>query len=217
MLKLDLHTHSQASPDGAITAENYRIMIQSGRLDCIAVTDHNRIDFAQTLRGELGDAIIVGEEIDTQQGEIIGLFLSEVIPPNLSAVATTRAIKAQGGLVYIPHPFEKVRHGISVEALNEIANDVDTVEVFNGRAFTRRHARAAQAWAAKNDKAMAASSDSHGTIGWGKTYSRIAQTPKAGTFVTLLKVDDRSERGVGFIARLYPKLNRLRKWLRRAA
>jgi Predicted metal-dependent phosphoesterases (PHP family) len=74
MYKVDLHTHSIASPDGSLNEDNYRKMLETGRLDCIAVTDHNTIAFAKELHANLGDRIIVGEEITTLDGEIIGLF-----------------------------------------------------------------------------------------------------------------------------------------------
>src|SRR5882757_5862760 len=99
MIKIDLHTHSVASPDGSLTAVHYQRAL--GRLDVIAVTDHNRIDFAQKLQTELGERIIVGEEITTLEGEIVGLYLQTLIPAGLSVVETVRQIHAQGALVYI--------------------------------------------------------------------------------------------------------------------
>src|SRR5580658_33632 len=104
MLKIDLHTHSVASPDGGIMADKYRECLELGKLDYIAITDHNSIDFALNLRTEFERKIIVGEEILTSEGEIIGLFLSELVPPNLSPIETIELIKRQGGLVYVPHP-----------------------------------------------------------------------------------------------------------------
>ncbi|MCA9330415.1 PHP domain-containing protein, partial [Candidatus Saccharibacteria bacterium] len=117
MYKVDLHTHSQASPDGGITAEQYAHVLSTGLLDMIAITDHNSIAYAQEVQKQLGDKIIVGEEIMTNDGEIVGLFLTQVIEPGLSAQETCRRIKAQHGLVYIPHPFETVRKGLHPEKL----------------------------------------------------------------------------------------------------
>lgn len=75
MFKIDLHTHSTSSPDGGITAHQYEEALSTGVLDCVAITDHNRIDFAEKLERSFGDKIIVGEEIMTSGGEIIGLYL----------------------------------------------------------------------------------------------------------------------------------------------
>ncbi len=81
MIKTDLHTHSAASPDGSITVNQYKETLAKQTLDCIAITDHNRIDFALSLQQVLGpEKIIVGEEISTKQGDIIGLFLTKLVP-----------------------------------------------------------------------------------------------------------------------------------------
>jgi predicted metal-dependent phosphoesterase TrpH len=74
MYKIDLHTHSSASSDGGITADQYSKIISQNILDYVAITDHNKVSFAMKLSEELGDKIIVGEEIMTSEGEIIGLF-----------------------------------------------------------------------------------------------------------------------------------------------
>lgn len=95
MPKIDLHTHSIASKDGAITADDYERMLETGLLDYIAVTDHNRIDFAAELHAKLGEKIIVGEEIKTTEGEIIGLYLTEAIPALLTPEETVQRIKEQ--------------------------------------------------------------------------------------------------------------------------
>src|ERR1039457_5438980 len=104
MFKVDLHTHSPASPDGGISADQYIEAISTGVLDCVAITDHNRINFAKKLNHSVGDKIIIGEEIMTSGGEIIGLYRNEQVPANLTPIDTIRIIKDQGGLVYIPHP-----------------------------------------------------------------------------------------------------------------
>lgn len=210
MHKLDLHTHSYASPDGSLQATDYKHMLESGGLDVIAVTDHNRIDFALKLQAELGERIIVGEEITTLEGEIIGLYLRETVPPHLSAVATVAHIREQGGLVYIPHPFETVRKGLTAASLDAIAAEVDIMETCNGRALQKRGPRAEQ-WAAARDVPGAASSDAHGKRGWGNTYSIVTETPTRKNLVHLLRSATYSTKPVSAIGRLYPKLNRLRK------
>jgi predicted metal-dependent phosphoesterase TrpH len=115
MLKVDLHTHSVASPDGGISESQYQQVLNKGTLNCIAITDHNEVDFAIAMNKKFGDKIIVGEEIMTTQGEIIGLFLTEKVPAGLSPEETVKQIRKQGALVYIPHPFETFRHGLSAE------------------------------------------------------------------------------------------------------
>lgn len=211
MYAVDLHTHSYASPDGCLKAEDYKRILAAGRLHAIAVTDHDRIDAALLLRKQLGDAIIVGEEISTTQGEIIGLYLTKPIPAGLTAAATVAAIRAQKGLVYIPHPFERLRHGVSATTLQTIAEQVDIIEIHNGRASLDAKPKQAVEWALQNKIAMAASSDAHGPIGWGKTASLIDAMPSRDSLASLLMHADFKKGKVGLRGRTYPKLNRLRK------
>ena len=108
MFRIDLHTHSLGSPDGAITTNQYRKVLLSGRLDYIAITDHDDTNFAKSVKkalgAELSDRIIVGQEITTKAGELIGLFLTQTVPAGLTLRETAKAIHQQGGLVYVPHP-----------------------------------------------------------------------------------------------------------------
>ena len=180
-------------------------------LDFIAVTDHNEVSFALKLHAEIGGQIIVGEEIMTTQGEIIGLFLRERIAPQLSPEETIQKIRNQNGLVYIPHPFENVRSGLSENTLNRIAKDIDIVEVYNGRAYFGNKSKRAQAWAKEHRIPGAASSDAHGRVGWGKTYSNISAPATRIILVELLASAELSERLVGIRGTLYPTLNRIRK------
>jgi len=177
MYKVDLHTHSVASPDGSLTLADYRSMLDSGELDYIAVTDHDSVAWAFQARSELGERLIVGEEISTTEGELIGLFLGAIVPPGLSPVRTAELIRQQGGLVYVPHPFETVRHGLSQTTLAQLAGLVDIVEVFNGRAVAQNKSANAKRWAAERQLAGAASSDAHGRRGWGKTLTVIGLKP----------------------------------------
>jgi predicted metal-dependent phosphoesterase TrpH len=208
---IDLHTHSVASPDGSLTTEDYRSIIQQGRLQYIAVTDHNTVDFALQLHAELGDQIIVGEEITTGEGELIGLYISQTIPPTATATEAVRAIKAQGGLVYVPHPFETVRNGLTPEALQRIARDVDIIEVHNGRAMFQNFSKDALLWGQTHSVPGAASSDAHGRIGWGRTCSIIEKTPTRDTLTGLLGFAQLNRGFVGARGLLYPKINRIRK------
>jgi predicted metal-dependent phosphoesterase TrpH len=213
MLNIDLHTHSIASPDGSLTAQDYRQMLQSGQLQAIAVTDHDTIAFAIELHKQVGKRIIVGEEITTTEGEIIGLFLRIPITPGLTPRETVRHIKAQKGLVYIPHPFETLRKGLNLAALQSIAADIDIMEIHNGRAYFRNMSARAQAWARSHDVPGAASSDTHGQKGWGRTYSIVTAQPTATNLPDLLKHASYSTTKVGASGLLYPKFNRLRKRL----
>lgn len=216
MYKADFHTHSVASPDGALAPKHYRRALEQGRLDCIAITDHNTIDLAKELHAELGDRIIIGEEITTAEGEIIGLYLSEAIPAQLSAIETVKRIRKQGGLVYIPHPFETVRKGIGIETLQGIAKDVDIIEVHNGRAVFQNRSPQAVAWAAEHNVPGAASSDAHGVSGWIRTYTMLGIMPTRQNLAKLLTAASYQRGFPGVRGMLYPKFNRLRTRSRHA-
>ena len=211
MFKVDFHTHSVASPDGSLTLEQYKQMLNSKRLDCIAVTDHNSIEFAQELHKELGPKIIVGEEITTKAGEVIGLFLTKEVPADLALAETIRLIQEQGGLVYIPHPFETVRKGISEAELDSVAAEVDIMEVYNGRAVFQNRSDDSQTWADLHLVPGVASSDSHGLAGWGRTYTWVSEMPTRENLLSLLKNAEYTHASPGLRGMLYPKFNRLRK------
>ncbi len=215
MYRVDFHTHSKASPDGGLAQTQYDKAFSEGLLDCVAVTDHNRIDFALQLQQAFGESrIIIGEEIMTTAGEIIGLFLNKPVLANLSPLATVRAIKAQGGIVYIPHPFETVRHGISLKTLDKIAEHVDIIEVHNGRAWLQNRGPKAAAWAKLHQKLRAASSDAHGWRGLGGNITMLSEIPNRENLLNLLSQARMLTRRPRIRSLLYPKLHRLGHKLR---
>jgi predicted metal-dependent phosphoesterase TrpH len=211
MYKVDFHTHSTASPDGGIKSEEYVVMLENGILDYIAITDHNTISLARELHDSLGEHIIVGEEITSNQGEIIGLFLTEPIKAGMNALTTARAITAQGGLVYIPHPLETVRKGVTRETLDVLAKEIDIVEIHNGRAVVQNRGPQAATWSKLAGKAMAASSDAHGVRGLGRTYTLLPDVPTAKGLVASLGQAHYVLNRPSLRSLLYPKYHRARK------
>lgn len=208
--KIDLHTHSIISPDGGITATQYERILERGILDYIAITDHNETRFAKQLHKTLGDKIIVGEEIKTKQGEMIGLFLTETVKSGMSAAQTAVRIHDQGGLVLIPHPFEILRKGIQVADLETIISNVDIIEVFNGRGRWRGKAKQAESFSKKYHLAGSANSDAHGFPGLGKTYSVISYVPNAQTLSYLLQEGKLTQAYAPIWTFLYPAFHRVR-------
>lgn len=129
-----MHVHTSCSSDSLIPFDDLLNTCDYNGIDCVAVTDHDKIDCALRLHEIAPSRIIVGEEIHTTMGEIIGLFLKEHIIPGLSPVDTVDKIKSQGGLVYVPHPFDKLRgSAIKRHALEEILPKVDIIETYNSR------------------------------------------------------------------------------------
>ncbi len=208
--KVDLHSHSIISHDGGITAEEYEKLLSSERLDCIAITDHNETSFARIMQQKHGDKIIIGEEITTTEGEIIGLFLQETIPAGLDAVETVNRIRQQDALVYIPHPYEIFRKGLQQSSLDKIKDEIDIVEVFNGRGQVRGKPEESLAFANLHQKSQAASSDSHCIMGMGKTYSIVAEMPTQKSLKRLLINPELSRKRAPMYTLLCPLVNRIK-------
>jgi predicted metal-dependent phosphoesterase TrpH len=131
-VRIDLHLHSSASFDCHVPPLEIARRCKQVGLSPIVLTDHDGIAGAQSLI-DAGQAMIVGEEILTSEGEVIGLFLKTAIPKGLSPEETVAAIKEQGGLVYLEHPYDVTRRRMREEAIERIASSIDIVEVFNGR------------------------------------------------------------------------------------
>lgn len=163
----DFHVHTNLSRDATMTPHEV-VHYSIGRgLTHVAVCDHGTIegalaarDVAESLAAEI--IIVVGEEIRSSEGEIIGLFLAEHVPDGLTLEETVSAIKAQGGLVYVPHPFDHLRRSpLAHDALERIAERVDLVEGFNSRNFLHADNAAAAEWAQRHDVPLVAGSDAH--------------------------------------------------------
>lgn len=173
MLKVDLHTHTFHSYDCFTSYSLYCRACQRKALSCVAVTDHNEIEGAFLLKEMAPFKVIVGEEIKTREGEVIGLFLKEKVPPALSLEETLKAIKEQGGLVYLPHPFHpknKAQNHHLLSLLEKVLPDIDVIEVFNARVLDLEINREALDFAVRYGLPMAASSDAHTPFELGNAY-----------------------------------------------
>ena len=163
--------HTGFSPDSATDLGDFVARCVKTGLDCTAVTDHNTIQGALKVQAMAPFRVIIGEEIKSAGGEIIGLFLKEVVPRGLPALETVKLIKEQGGLVSIPHPFDHFRRSvISQEALYEALPYVDVVEAFNARNTLQGDNRKAEKLARDHGILTSAVSDSHTLIEMGRTY-----------------------------------------------
>jgi len=186
--KIDLHTHSELSHDGGISDSQYSILLKNKKIDFVAITDHNKISKALYLNRKLGDKVIIGEEIMTNSGEIIGLFIRKCIRGGMSLLATVQAIKDQNGIVYVPHPFDTRRSGLGQNGLEQIKKHVDIIESFNARAiFPKTGNKLAKAYAEEHGLPQASSSDAHGISEIGNTFCIIAQKPTRNNLCKLLQ------------------------------
>jgi predicted metal-dependent phosphoesterase TrpH len=168
---VDLHTHTCYSRDSLLTLADYeRAVLQRG-LTAVAVTDHNKVEGGLRLRDAAPFPVIVGEEIMTADGEVIGLFLERAIPRGLSPRDAVAAIRDQGGLVYLPHPEDRTRRSVMVASgIDAIIDAVDIVEVLNARVFVASDNDAARALADEHHKPYGAGSDSHTAAEMGTAY-----------------------------------------------
>jgi hypothetical protein len=171
-LGVDLHTHTWHSHDSWMSPAVLVERARAAGLDRVAVTDHGEIEGAFEAQAIDPELIIVGQEIDCAGGtDLIGLFMRERIPNRLSVEATAERIRAQGGVVYAPHPFAYALRG-RWHAERAIAV-ADIVEVFNSRAFLPPWNRSARVAAILHERSTAASTDCH--FGWepGRAYTMV--------------------------------------------
>jgi hypothetical protein len=177
-IHVDLHMHTDHSSDCATPAATLLAAAKAAGLGAIAVTDHNEVSGAHEARElakELGGIeVIVAEEVKTaDQGEVIGLFIEEKIPRGMTLQETIAAIRAQGGLVYVPHPFDRMHSVPDYEHLLDVVEAVDAIEVFNPRvAFSAFNEEAAR-FAEKYRIVAGAGSDSHVAAGLGSVKIRM--------------------------------------------
>jgi predicted metal-dependent phosphoesterase TrpH/glycosyltransferase involved in cell wall biosynthesis len=178
LIDVDLHMHTDHSSDCATPV---KVLIETARdrgFGAIAITDHNEVSGAQeaakVAEGMDDFKIIVAEEVKTgEQGEVIGLFLKEKIPKGLSMAETVAEIKRQGGLVYVPHPFDRLHSVPDYENLLDMVEDIDLMEVFNPRVAISSFNEEAERFARKYNIIPAAGSDSHVAQGLGAVRNRL--------------------------------------------
>jgi predicted metal-dependent phosphoesterase TrpH len=195
LIEVDLHMHTDHSGDCATPVD---VLIHTARdrgLGAIAITDHNEVSGAleaRKLAEELGDIkVIVAEEVKTaEQGEVIGLFLEEKIPKGLTMAETIREIRNQGGLVYVPHPFDRFHSVPDYEHLLDIVEEIDLLEVFNPRVAVTAFNEEAVRFARKYRIVPAAGSDSHVAQGLGSVRQRIHDFDGPAEFLEAMRDAD---------------------------
>ena len=188
-VRVDCHLHTVASGDAVTTLDQLAERALGERIDVVCITDHNEtraaIEAAGTWNGPV--RVIVGEEIRTQAGEIIGLFLSERVPYVLPVADAVASIRAQGGLVYLPHPFDPVRGSLGSAAGRLCAEGMaDIVEVFNAKIADQDVNAAAAALARRWGIAAGAGSDAHDPSGIGAAYLEMPDFDGPAAFLRSL-------------------------------
>ena len=176
MLTVDLHMHTHFSHDSGANSQSIVDRCIKTGLNHIAVTDHNTIRGALEVQNIAPFPVIVGEEIKSSAGDIIGLFLKEEIPMGLSPQETVAAITYQGGLVMVPHPFDRFRpSALTYQALVDILPSIDIMESFNAHNLLSRDNARAAAFTQEHHLLAAAVSDSHTPMELGSTYMQVPE------------------------------------------
>ena len=216
MLRADLHIHTADSMDSTTSVEQVVARCLEIGINCVAVTDHGAVANALRLKSMAPFPVIVGEEILTPHGEIMGLFLTERVPSPLPAQEAVARIKAQGGLVCIPHPFDRLRgSALGGRMVEMLLPEIDIIEVFNSRTHLLRDLARALSFAQSHGLAASAGSDAHTPGEIGRAYVEMPQFNGRDEFLQSLAqgriVGRRSSPLVhlsGLLARLRKRLGR---------
>lgn len=214
---IDLHCHSRGSFDCLSAPRDILRAATERGLTHLAITDHDRIDVAQEMHAMApeGLTIIVGEEVKTRDGDLICVFLERAIPPGLSAVETIAAAREQGGLIGIPHPFDRRRGSLLRDAtMVGLVPLVDWIETYNARVVGHGNEDAAEL-ALEHGRFGVAVSDAHSIMEIGVAYTALDGDPStpAGLLAALPSAEIIPGRATYFV-RLWTPLakgvNRLR-------
>lgn len=179
LVRVDMHSHTNYSRDSVIAPEVMAERYERAGLHAVCVTDHNTIDGALRLQSLGSLTVVVGEEISTSEGELIGLFLQRAIQPGLAALETIREIHGQGGLAVVPHPFDRLRRfRLDSGVLESVVAEIDIVEAFNARTLLMSDNERTVSWARSKGLVMSGGSDAHTPGEIGTVY--VEMPPFAG-------------------------------------
>ena len=212
-----MHTHCEFSPDSRTPVAVQALAMKAAGLDVVCATDHNTIEGALRLQDKAdGFRVIIGEEVSSRDGEIIGLFLTSAIPRDLSAEETIARIHDQGGLVSVPHPFSHNRiYHIRRDALDRLWPQIDAIEIFNAREAFAADNRKAAAFAKERNIAGAVGSDAHRPWEIGRAWLEVAEFSGRDDFVEALRGGVVHGRLAGHSIHLQTRYDKFRKWLAR--
>ncbi len=214
VIRIDMHVHTVHSYDCLSDPDAVIGTAVARGLDRVVIADHNEIEGALALKERYPDRVIVGEEVKTaERVDIIGLYITERIPKGTPARETCERIRAQGGLVYFPHPYAAGTGG-GGKVLEEVADLVDVVEGFNARLHSARLNERAQAFARSRGLPMGAGSDAHTLREIGRAYVEVPPfRDEPGAFLAALrdaKIVGRQSSRLVHLASTYAKFRRPR-------
>ncbi len=190
LIRVDCHLHTALSGDAVTTIDELAERVEQERLDVVFITDHNVTAAAvEAAERGIGARVIVGEEIRTQDGDVIGLFLTERIPYVLPLAEAIAQIRKRGGLVYLPHPFDPGRSTLKPSISERLCSEgaADVVEVFNAKIDDQDFNRRAADLAARYDMPGGVGSDAHDPEGIGAAYLEMPDFDGPADFLAALR------------------------------
>jgi predicted metal-dependent phosphoesterase TrpH len=185
-VRVDLHLHSDYSHDGRSTLEELIARCAECGLHRIALTDHNTVQGALALAKMAPELTIVGEEAKTREGEVIGLFINNRLPPYLTPEEVMDLVHGMGGLTYLPHPLDRNRAHFSVDRVVELADRIDIIETYNPWCDAAAN-QAAVRLAEDLGKVTATGSDSHAAHELGRSWMEIEDYTDPQDFLDKLR------------------------------
>jgi len=190
-IRVELHVHTRLSKDSLADPEKILARCETLGIDRIAITDHNEIDAGLALHARAPERVIVGEEVETTQGELLGYFMSERVPGGLDPLEAIARLKAQGAVISVPHPLDTPRSTHwEVEELEKIVPYVDAIEVFNARCLSNIYNQRAQTFAKKNGLLQTGGSDAHSLWELGRATMLMPQFDDPESFKEALWESD---------------------------
>jgi len=215
MLKADLHIHSKYSLDSNNPLEGIIERCQQRGINCIAVCDHGTAEGGLKIKELAPFKVIVAEEVLTPEGEIMGMFLKETIPSGSSPEETIEQIREQGGLVCIPHPFDRFRpSAMKGHTLARIVDQVDIIEVFNARTLPYQNMNKPRNFAQQHNLVQGAGSDAHTLAEIGNAYVELPEFNGCDDFLEALAQGKIGGRRTNPFTHFFSLGNRIKKKLR---
>lgn len=215
-VRVELHLHTRASKDSLVGIEELLQHCDQIGIDKVAITDHNQIKNALKAKTMSPDRVIVGEEIETTHGELIGYFMSELVPPGLEPMAAISRLRAQGALISVAHPFDTTRtQHWGEDQLLAIAPYVDAIETFNARCLSNKPNQAAETFAKKHGLQETVGSDAHSLWEVGRAYLTMPRFADAAGFAAGLAKAKKTTRLSSPFVHLFSRYAVLYKKLRK--
>jgi predicted metal-dependent phosphoesterase TrpH len=182
-LRVEFHCHTIYSKDSLTPIRDLIAAAKERRIDRLVITDHNTIAGALEAKKLSPDLIVVGEEIMTEEGELLAAFVKEEIPSGLSAIEAIKRLKDQEAFISVSHPFDRLRGGgWSLSDLEKILGQVDAIEVFNARCFPPYFNSRAKTFANQHNMLGTVGSDAHSIYELGRATMLISEYEDTGEF-----------------------------------